>query len=157
MNCPACQHADSKVLETRTGGHDAIRRRRECRECGHRFTTMERIELRLPLVVKKDGTREPFDREKLRAGIALACRKRPVSAAAVEQVVRTVLDRLVGGASEVSTEDVGQVVLDALQPLDLVAYVRFASVYKEVQGAKDFVDLLSPWLDDPAEQGDASA
>jgi len=149
VNCPSCQHTDAKVLETRATG-DAIRRRRECRSCGHRFTTMERIELRLPLVVKKDGTREPFDREKLRAGIAIACRKRPVPASAVDDVVRVVLDKLMGGASEVSTEEVGRTVLAALQPVDLVAYVRFASVYQEVQSPRDFVDLLQPWLTEPS-------
>lgn len=148
MNCPSCQDSDSKVLETRATGGDATRRRRECRACGHRFTTMERIELRLPLVVKKDGTREPFDREKLRAGVAVACRKRPVPAEQVDTVVRAVVDGLVGGASEVSTEEVGKAVLEALRPVDLVAYVRFASVYREVQGPRDFVALLQPWLDE---------
>ena len=150
MICPSCQHSDSKVLETRATPTGATRRRRECRACGDRFTTMERIEVRLPLVVKKDGTREPFDRDKLRAGIAIACRKRPVSAAAVDDVVRQVVDRLSGGASEVGTGDVGQAVLNALRPLDLVAYVRFASVYQEVQGAADFVALLQPWMNDSA-------
>jgi transcriptional repressor NrdR len=111
---------------------------------------MERIEVRLPLVVKKDGTREPFDRDKLRDGIAIACRKRPVSAAAVDDVVRQVVENLSGGASEVTTGDVGQAVLSSLRPLDLVAYVRFASVYQEVQGAADFVALLQPWTNESA-------
>jgi len=136
------------VIETRAGGQDAIRRRRECRRCGHRFTTMERIELRLPLVVKKDGTRTPFDREKLRAGVAIACRKRPVSASAVDEVVREVLDSLIGGTSEVSTVQVGKAVLEALRSVDLVAYVRFASVYREVQDPRDFLEILQPWLDE---------
>lgn len=148
MICSICKHADSKVLETRPTPAGAIRRRRECRACGHRFTTMERIEVRLPLVVKKDGTRVPFDRDKLRAGVALACRKRPVSAAAVDDVVRQVVDRLAGGASEVPSGEIGLAVLQALRPLDLVAYIRFASVYQEVQDAEDFVSLLQPWMND---------
>ncbi len=146
MNCPSCQHSDFKVLETRTTGTDAIRRRRECRACGHRFSTMERIEVRLPLVVKKDGTREPFDQEKLRTGVAIACRKRPVSAEAVEGVVREVVEQLTGRGSEVTTEEVGMTVLEALRSVDLVAYVRFASVYREVQGPRDFIALLEPWM-----------
>jgi transcriptional repressor NrdR len=109
---------------------------------------MERIEVRLPLVVKKDGTREPFDREKLRAGVAIACRKRPVPAATIDRVVQSVVDCLVGGASELPSEEVGKTVLEALQPVDLVAFVRFASVYREVQGPRDFVALLQPWLDE---------
>ena len=109
---------------------------------------MERIEVRLPLVVKKDGTRVPFDRDKLRAGVALACRKRPVSAAAVDDVVRQVVDRLAGGASEVPSGEIGLAVLQALRPLDLVAYIRFASVYQEVQDAEDFVALLQPWMNE---------
>jgi transcriptional repressor NrdR len=107
---------------------------------------MERIEVRLPLVVKKDGTREPFDQEKLRTGVAIACRKRPVSAEAVEGVVREVVEQLTGRGAEVTTEEVGMTVLEALRSVDLVAYVRFASVYREVQGPRDFIALLEPWM-----------
>ena len=107
---------------------------------------MERVEVRLPLVVKKDGTREPFNHDKLRAGVALACRKRPLSAAAIEDVVRQVVDQLAGGASEVATDELGRAVLRALRPLDMVAYIRFASVYQNVQDSNDFVALLQPWM-----------
>jgi transcriptional repressor NrdR len=107
---------------------------------------MERIEVRLPLVVKKDGTREPFDQAKLRTGVAIACRKRPVSAEAVEGVVREVVEQLTGRGAEVTTEEVGMTVLEALRSVDLVAYVRFASVYREVQGPRDFIALLEPWM-----------
>lgn len=153
MNCARCGHTDSKVLETRAaheGG--AIRRRRSCRGCGYRFTTMERIERRLPLVVKKEGRREPFDPAKVRAGVAVACRKRPVSAQQVAAVVDGVVASFAGGVGEVRAEDIGEAVLQALRPVDLVAYVRFASVYREVQSPADFLELLRPWLDaTPAE------
>lgn len=148
MNCSSCGHTDSKVLETRAahaGG--AIRRRRECRACGYRFTTMERVELRLPLVVKKEGTREPFEPAKVRAGVEVACRKRPLTGEQVENVVDTVITNFAGGVAEVSAEDIGLAVLNALRPVDLVAYVRFASVYREVQSPADFLDILRPWLD----------
>lgn len=148
MNCTSCGHTDSKVLETRAASNGgAIRRRRECRSCGYRFTTMERVELRLPLVVKKEGAREPFDPDKVRAGVKVACRKRPVTADQVEAVVDGVVANFAGGVGEVSAEDIGVAVLEALRPVDLVAYVRFASVYREVQSPADFVDILRPWLD----------
>ena len=147
MNCARCGHTDSKVLETRTAlDGTAIRRRRQCRSCGYRFTTMERVELRLPLVVKKEGEREPFDPNKVRAGVQVACRKRPVTAAQVDAVVESVVAGFAGGVSEVHAEDIGAAVLEALRPVDLVAYVRFASVYQEVQSPADFVDILRPWL-----------
>ena len=148
MNCTSCGHTDSKVLETRAASNGgAIRRRRECRSCGYRFTTMERVELRLPLVVKKEGAREPFDPDKVRAGVKVACRKRPVTADQVEAVVDGVVANFAGGVGEVSAEDIGVAVLEALRPVDLVAYVRFASVYREVQSPADFVDILRLWLD----------
>jgi len=148
VNCTSCGHTDSKVLETRAASNGgAIRRRRECRSCGYRFTTMERVELRLPLVVKKEGAREPFDPDKVRAGVKVACRKRPVTADQVEAVVDGVVANFAGGVGEVSAEDIGVAVLEALRPVDLVAYVRFASVYREVQSPADFVDILRPWLD----------
>jgi len=148
VNCTSCGHTDSKVLETRAASNGgAIRRRRECRSCGYRFTTMERVELRLPLVVKKEGAREPFDPDKVRAGVKVACRKRPVTADQVEAVVDGVVANFAGGVGEVSAEDIGVAVLEALRPVDLVAYVRFASVYREVQSPADFVDILRLWLD----------
>jgi transcriptional repressor NrdR len=150
VNCPQCQHEDSKVLETRAAP-DSTRRRRQCLACGHRFTTQERIEQRLPLVVKKAGEREPFDRDKLVAGVRIACRKRPVSAEAIDAVVDRVCARLSMGGAEVSTTDIGDAVLSELRGVDLVAYVRFASVYNAVQTPADFLRILDPWLDAPPE------
>jgi transcriptional repressor NrdR len=133
-------------VDSRAAG-EGIRRRRECRECGYRFTTHERVERRLPLVVKKDGRREPFNREKVLEGLRLACRKRPVAARLQEeaavQVEQAVLER---GGDEVSSQEVGRVVLAALRSLDLVGYLRFASVYQEVQSPAEFLELLRPWL-----------
>lgn len=146
MNCPVCKFPDSKVLETRDSG-DGIRRRRACLECGHRFTTHERIELRLPLVVKKDGQREPFERDKIVVGLQIACRKRPVSAEQLEAVAAAVEASLLAtGAAEVPSSQVGRLVLDELLRVDPVAYLRFASVYLELQSPTQFAQLLEPWL-----------
>lgn len=114
---------------------------------------MERIERRLPLVVKKEGEREPFDPRKLTAGVRVACRKRPVSADKIEAVVQAVMERLATAGSEVTTEQIGAAVLQELRGVDLVAYVRFASVYREVQAPSDFLDILAPWLDEPSADG----
>ncbi len=147
MNCPQCQGSDSKVLETRASS-GSIRRRRECRDCSHRFTTQERIEMRLPLVVKKDGGRELFDRDKLVDGVRVACRKRPVPALRIEEVVTQVAAHVASTGPEVTTREIGDAVLRELRNVDLVAYVRFASVYLEVQSPQDFQDILTPWLDE---------
>lgn len=142
MRCPACQHDESRVVDSRdTGG--AIRRRRGCLSCGHRFTTLERIELRLPWVVKRDGRREPFSRDKVQRGIALACRKRPVSPEALEQAVQEVEQQLLEGRdAEVSSEAVGEAVMEALRSVDPVAYVRFASVYRQFESVEQFGDAI---------------
>jgi len=143
--CPVCQHDDCRVVDTRASG-DGIRRRRACQACGHRFTTFERIELRLPLVVKADGKREPFSRDKVLAGLRLACRKRPVSAEALEEAAARVEQGVMTAGAEISSADIGHRLLDVLKSLDKVAYLRFASVYLDVQTPSEFQELLQPWL-----------
>ncbi len=130
MRCPYCQHADSKVLDTTHDNRGGIRRRRECIQCHQRFSTYERPILATPLLVKRDGTREEFDREKLVRGIKVSCAKRPVSAAAIEQLVgeiETSLQKL--GREEVSSRLVGDMVIAGLKQMDLIAYIRYAIVY----------------------------
>jgi transcriptional repressor NrdR len=141
MKCPYCQHRDSRVVDSRTNDDDsAVRRRRECPECGRRFTTYERVgEVRL-YVVKKDGRRESFDRSKVVSGMVKACEIRPVSHETIEQcadeIERYFRDELI---EEMSTNQIGALVMDKLRALDGVAYVRFASVYKEFRDAHSFV------------------
>ena len=146
MICPRCQFADSKVIDSRSQTI-SIRRQRECLSCGHRFTTHERIERRLPIVVKKDGTKEPFDRNKIRDGLFLACRKRTVPSEKINASVDAIERHLLGLAvEELPSHQVGELVLESLQNLDMVAYVRFASVYRNIQTPKEFMALLSPWV-----------
>ena len=141
MKCPYCQHRDSRVVDSRTSDEDStVRRRRECPECQRRFTTYERVgEVRL-YVIKKDGRREPFARAKIVTGMTKACEKRPVSleviAQAADQIERRVRDELV---EEVPTSRIGALVMERLRETDSVAYVRFASVYKEFRDAHSFV------------------
>ena len=141
MRCPFCQHNDSRVLDSRTSdGDSVVRRRRECPDCGRRFTTYERPgEVRV-FVIKKDGRREPFDREKLILGMTKACEKRPISREQIEQsadaVERQVRDEL---AEEVASSEIGILVMARLRDMDEVAYVRFASVYKDFRDADSFL------------------
>jgi transcriptional repressor NrdR len=130
MRCPYCQNDDSKVIDTTHDSHGGIRRRRECLSCGLRFSSYERPILATPLIVKQDGTREDFDREKLERGIRISCAKRPVSATDIERLVGQVeaeLQRL--GKSEVSSRVVGDLVIKGLKELDQIAYIRYAIVY----------------------------
>lgn len=145
MLCPQCQHDEFKVLDTRPAG-DGIRRRRQCQACSYRFNTTERVELRLPLVVKKDGTREPFDRDKILSGLSVACRKRPISAGQIDALADRVTTTVISAGGEVTSADVGTAVLEELGQLDPVAYVRFASVYLELDSPKEIVALLEPWI-----------
>ena len=145
MKCPYCQFLEDKVLDSRVvRDGEAIKRRRECLQCGRRFTTFEHAEDRRVRVVKKDGRREPFDRGKILRGLELACRKRPVSAETVEQIAdnieRELYDR---GDGEVQATVVGEMVVEALRAVDPVAYVRFASVYRDFQDITQFHDLLT--------------
>lgn len=147
MICPVCRNEDTKVLDTRTSG-DGIRRRRQCLACNHRFTTHERIELKLPLVVKRDGRREPFDRDKVLRGLQTACRKRPISAVILDDTADRVEQALVvSGLPEITSAEVGQLVLDELRTLDLVSYLRFASVYLDFKSPAEFLALLRPLVE----------
>ncbi|MFD2263093.1 transcriptional regulator NrdR [Lacibacterium aquatile] len=144
MRCPFCGHDDTQVKDSRpTDDNAAIRRRRFCPACGSRFTTFERVQLRELTVVKKSGKRMPFDRDKLARSIQIACRKRPVDADRIERIVNGIVRRLEStGEPEISSDEVGTQVMEALFNLDPVAYVRFASVYKNFREVKDFEDLV---------------
>lgn len=143
MKCPFCSHDDSQVKDSRpTEDGAAIRRRRQCEGCGARFTTFERIQLRELTIVKGDGRREPFAREKLDRSIAIACRKRPIEQIRVERLVSAIQRQIeTSGESEIAAKRVGEMVMDGLKALDSVAYIRFASVYKDFAEAKDFEDF----------------
>ena len=140
MRCPFCFHADSQVKDSRpTEDGTSIRRRRQCESCGARFSTFERVQLRELTVVKKDGDRQQFDRSKLERSISIAARKRPVTVDQIERLVSSIQRQLeTSGDSEVDAARVGEMVMDGLQQLDSVAYIRFASVYKNFREAKDF-------------------
>jgi transcriptional repressor NrdR len=144
MKCPFCPSQDNKVIDSRLSNQGAvIRRRRECIGCERRFTTYERVEEILPMVVKKDGRREAFDRQKIVAGIELACRKRPVSSEQIEAVVDGIERRLQEmGEKEIPTTFVGESVMRELSRLDEVAYVRFASVYRSFKDVGEFMSEL---------------
>lgn len=145
MRCPECHFADTKVVDSRTSGDDAIRRRRECLRCEARFTTHERVERPMLWVVKKDGSREPFDRDKLLRGLTLACRKRPVTTARLDEVVRKLEQDLeLNREGEVASTAVGEAVLEVLRDVDEVAWVRFASVYRAFESVDQFVHLIRP-------------
>ena len=150
MKCRYCGSTESKVIDSRpTEDNSAIRRRRECLECGRRFTTYEKIEEIPIMVVKRDGRREPFDSAKIRSGIRKACEKRPISAATqdklVDDITRDVYNTL---ASEVSTASIGEIVMNNLKKVDEVAYVRFASVYREFKDTQTFMAELRRLLDE---------
>jgi transcriptional repressor NrdR len=144
MRCPYCANPDTQVKDSRpTEDNSAIRRRRFCSACGARFTTFERIQLRELTVVKKNGQRIPFDRDKIARSIATACRKRPVDEERIERIVNSIQRRLESlGEAEVASTTIGEMVMEALQGLDKVAYVRFASVYKNFREVKDFENFV---------------
>ena len=143
MRCPFCSHEDSQVKDSRpTEDNAAIRRRRQCEACGARFTTFERIQLREIWVLKSEGRREPFDRDKLARSIGIACRKRPIDPARMEKLVSGIQRQLeTSGDSEVPAMRIGEMVMEGLKGLDSVAYIRFASVYKDFGEAKDFEEF----------------
>ena len=145
MKCPFCQHADTQVLDTRISEEgDSIRRRRRCGSCDKRFTTYERIELSMPVIVKKNGNRTDFDAAKLRASLQLALRKRPVSAEAVDAAVHRIEEQLLSsGLREVISNHVGELVMQELKRLDKIAYIRFASVYKSFEDVTEFQDAIA--------------
>src|SRR5215216_5467306 len=144
MRCPFCGHEDTQVKDSRpTDDNSAIRRRRFCPACGSRFTTFERVQLRELVVVKKNGQRAPFDRDKLLRSILIATRKRPIGEERVERIVNSITRRLESsGESEIASSQIGQLVMEALASLDTVAYVRFASVYKNFRETRDFEQFL---------------
>lgn len=149
MRCPFCREDNDKVVDSRSSGEGAIiRRRRECLSCGRRFTTYERIET-LPIrVVKKDGTREGFDRTKILNGFIKACEKRPISVEKLEGIVGDIENEIYTHHDrEVTSHHIGQLVMRRLRDLDKVAYVRFASVYREFKDVSEFVEEVKPMLD----------
>jgi transcriptional repressor NrdR len=144
MRCPFCNHDDTQVKDSRpTEDNSAIRRRRSCPNCGARFTTFERVQLRELVVVKSSGAREPFERDKLQRSLELSLRKRPVTSERLEMVVNSLVRQLETlGDSEIPSQQIGEMVMNALSDLDTVAYVRYASVYKDFHEAKDFDDFV---------------
>ncbi len=144
MRCPFCGNEDTQVKDSRpTEDSAAIRRRRQCANCGARFTTFERVQLRELTVVKTNGKREPFDRDKLLRSMQIALRKRPVDGDRLERVVNSIVRRLESsGESDIPTKTIGSLIMDALKSLDSVAYVRFASVYRNFREARDFEEFI---------------
>ncbi|CAN5796797.1 transcriptional regulator NrdR [soil metagenome] len=143
MRCPFCGHEDSQVKDSRpTEDGAAIRRRRQCEGCAARFTTFERIQLRELYVLKSEDKREPFDREKLLRSVSIAARKRPIDAVRIEKLVSGIQRQLeTQGENEIPSKRIGELVMDGLKVLDSVAYIRFASVYKDFREAKDFEEF----------------
>jgi transcriptional repressor NrdR len=148
MRCPACQHNGTRVVDSRpVDDNKSIRRRRECEACGYRYTTFEKVEEMPLIVVKKDGSREEFSREKVLRGLIRACEKRPVPLEVLEEVVFDIEKNLRRtGNAEVKSEDVGELVMDRLATIDEVAYVRFASVYRQFKDITVFIDELKDLL-----------
>ena len=143
MRCPFCAHEASQVKDSRpTEDGASIRRRRQCEDCGARFTTFERVQLREVNVVKSGGRREPFDRLKLERSISTACRKRPVAGERIDRLVSSIQRQVeTSGESEIASTAIGEMVMNGLRGLDPVAYIRFASVYKDFTEARDFEDF----------------
>lgn len=148
MKCPYCGHTESRVIDTRATEDDiSIRRRRICEACERRFTTYEKVEIRPLIIIKKDNNREPYQRSKIASGIVRACYKRPVSAEDIQKTVDAVERELHNRESqEISSNDVGEIVMEKLKTLDAVAYVRFASVYREFKDVETFADELKQFL-----------
>lgn len=148
MKCPYCNEADTKVIDSRPADdNSSIRRRRQCEHCGKRFTTYEKLETMPLMVIKKDNSREAFDRSKIEAGILHSCHKRPVSTQQINAVVDEIENQVFNREEkEVETSVIGEMVMEKLQELDEVAYVRFASVYREFKDVNTFVDEISKLL-----------
>ena len=144
MHCPYCAHASTQVLDTRISEDgDSIRRRRRCESCERRFTTYERAEIALPVVVKKNGSRADFDRAKLSFSLHLALRKRPVSAEAIGAAIERIEDKLMSsGDKEVASDRIGELVMRELRKIDKIAYIRFASVYRSFEDVDEFADVI---------------
>lgn len=149
MRCPYCTSTDTQVKDSRqTEDHSVIRRRRACPDCGGRFTTFERVQLREMTIVKNDGRKEPFDRDKLMRSVQIALRKRPVEMERIERMVSGIVRRLESrGEAEIDAKSLGELVMEGLYALDQVAYVRFASVYRDFRETKDFEAFLGEMSD----------
>ncbi len=149
MRCPFCQHMEDRVIDSRLSKEgDMIRRRRECSHCLRRFTTYERVEETLPLVIKKDGRRENFDRNKILSGLHKACEKRPISVEVLEKLVDRIEQKLQeGGEREIPSQAIGEKIMQELQSLDQVAYVRFASVYRSFKDVNEFMNEVKELLE----------
>jgi transcriptional repressor NrdR len=149
MRCPFCAHAEDKVVDSREGKNGTtIRRRRECLACGRRFTTYEQIEEVYPLVVKKDGRREAFDRQKIKTGLVKACEKRNISAQDIDEAIMNLENEIMElGDREIPSTEIGERLMSILRKLDDVAYVRFASVYRQFKDITEFMDELKDILD----------
>lgn len=158
MHCPFCSDSETKVIDSRLVAEgDQVRRRRECQECGERFTTFESAELVLPRVIKSNGVRQPFDEEKLRNGVLRAFEKRPVSLENIESLLNRILHKLrATGEREVKTLVVGEIVMDEIRKMDDVAYVRFASVYRSFQDVDEFREEIDRLRDNPSKDIKAS-
>lgn len=143
MRCPFCGHEDSQVKDSRpTDDGSAIRRRRQCEGCAARFTTFERIQLRELVVLKSEDKREPFDRDKLMRSVSIACRKRPIDSVRIEKLVSGIQRQLeTMGDTDIPSKQIGELVMEGLKALDSVAYIRFASVYKDFREARDFEEF----------------
>jgi len=147
MKCPKCNSLETKVIDSRLTDKDkAIRRRRECEKCNLRFTTFERIKVSSLIVVKNDGTREPYDREKLEGGIWKACEKRPVSQAQIDKMLSS-LEEAWSAKKEIPSKGIGNDVMEALKEIDEVAYIRFASVYRHFKDVEDFKNEFGKLID----------
>ncbi|MEC8037970.1 MAG: transcriptional regulator NrdR [Pseudomonadota bacterium] len=144
MRCPFCGNVDTAVKDSRPSeDNTSIRRRRQCPECSGRFTTFERVQLRELTVIKSNGTREPFDRDKLAKSLIIALHKRPVDSERIERIVSSIVRRLEhGGEADIPTREIGEMVMEALSELDQVAFVRFASVYRNFEEAREFQAIL---------------
>ena len=148
MKCPYCGADDTKVIDSRPAEeNNAIRRRRQCEKCNKRFTTYERIESIPLMVIKKDNTREPYDRDKIKSGISRSCHKRPVSTEVIDKMTDAVETEVFNyGSKEISTNVIGEYVMQQLKDVDEVAYVRFASVYREFKDVNTFLDEIQQFL-----------
>ncbi|WP_136805299.1 transcriptional regulator NrdR [Desulfosediminicola flagellatus] len=155
MKCPYCGHLDNKVIDSRLNKDSTItRRRRSCLACDQRFTTYERLEVMMPMLVKKDGRREGWDRQKMTSGLQKACEKRPISRDRIDQFVDDIEHRLQDmGSKEVASQVIGEWVMEDLSQLDEVAYVRFASVYRQFKDVNEFMDELKTLLDSRHDNG----
>jgi transcriptional repressor NrdR len=154
MRCPFCAHDDSQVKDSRpTEDNTAIRRRRQCESCGARFTTFERVQLREIVVIKSGGKREPFERGKIEQSVSLACRKRAIGQERIDQLVSGIQRQVETiGESEIASARIGEMVMEGLRQLDSVAYIRFASVYRDFSEARDFEEFASSVRDVASEE-----